>query len=446
MKVSQSLGRRKVLRGLGGITAGLPLLDCFLNTNGTALANGQPLPLVFGVWFWGCGLNPGRWEPKTTGKITELGPGLVALTPHIPKMNVYSGLSAYLSGKPILPHITGAQAVLAGSVQNNAASDQTIDQSVADAIGNRTRFRSLEAVCTGQAVHSESRRQGSASKNPGETSPVALYTRIFGPDFKDPNAAEFTPDPVTMVRRSVLSFVKDDRDRLMKVIGAADRARLDDYFTSLRQLEQQLDIQLQKPAPLEACVVPKNDGKEANEGDGAEISNSTTNHKLFATILTHAVACGQTQVFNLVFNAAISTLRESGSSQQHHELTHEEPIDPKLGYQAKVGFYQDRIMEQLAFMVATLDGFKEGGGSLLDRMILMAATEHAYAKVHGMDSIPLMTFGNAAGRMKTGYHMAAAGDTVARVGLTVQQALGMPVGSWGKDGNQTSAPFTEVVA
>jgi hypothetical protein len=71
------MNRRRILRGmLGGtaVTIGMPFLDCFLNGNGTALASGAPLPSCFGTWFWGLGLNPGRWEPKTEGKITAFRP------------------------------------------------------------------------------------------------------------------------------------------------------------------------------------------------------------------------------------------------------------------------------------------------------------------------------------------------------------------------------------
>jgi hypothetical protein len=63
--------RRRVLKGMmagGAVTVGLPFLDAFLNTNGTALAaTGAALPVAFGTWFWGCGLTPGRWEPKVVG-------------------------------------------------------------------------------------------------------------------------------------------------------------------------------------------------------------------------------------------------------------------------------------------------------------------------------------------------------------------------------------------
>ncbi len=69
MTLSHNLNRRRVLRGMAGgvaATVGLPLLDCFLDTNGTALASGAALPTCFGTWFWGLGLNVGQWAPKAT--------------------------------------------------------------------------------------------------------------------------------------------------------------------------------------------------------------------------------------------------------------------------------------------------------------------------------------------------------------------------------------------
>ena len=95
--------RRSVLRGmLGGtaVTVGLPFLDCMLNTNGTALAaTGAPLPLVFGTYFWGCGLNPGRWEPATVGKGYDFGTELQPLAAYRDKINLFSGLKVFLDGK-----------------------------------------------------------------------------------------------------------------------------------------------------------------------------------------------------------------------------------------------------------------------------------------------------------------------------------------------------------
>jgi hypothetical protein len=430
---------------LGGtaVTVGLPFLDCFLNTNGTAFADGTPFPVCFGTWFWGLGLNPGRWEPKTEGKFTEFGPETQALTPFRSKINVYSGMKVILDGRPMITHYTGDWAVLTGTTpREERVTIPTIDVLIGDVIGTRTRFRSLEVASTGNATHSYSRRSGVAL-NPAEVSPAALYTRVFGPEFKDPNAADFTPDPAVMARQSVLSAVKDQRADLEKVVGAADKVRLDQYYTSLRQIEQQLDLELQKPAPLESCTVP---GKVEDVVLGTEVNSVIGNHKLFAMILTHALACGQTRVINVTFNDATSSLRKQGSSMTHHVYSHEEPVDNAVGYQPNVTWFYSQIMEGLATMLATLDGVKEGDGTLLDRMVLFATSDTGLAKVHGLDNMPMITAGGAAGRMKTGIHVASKGEPATRVGLTLQQALGVPINSWGTDSMQTSKTISEVMA
>lgn len=438
--------RRGMLRGMMGgaaISVGLPFLDCFLDTNGTALADGQKLPVCFGTWFWGLGLNPGRWEPPTAGKITALGPELQPLSAHMAKMNVYSGLKTFLDGKPNGVHFSGVQGILTGTAPRGMTADKpSVDTLISDVIGTRTRFRSLEVACAGNPTHSQSRRNG-AVVNPAEVSPAALYTRIFGAEFVDPNAADFKPDPAVMVRKSALSAVTEDRQDFIKHLGAADRARLDEYFTSLRELEQQLDLQLQKPAPLAACSVP---GKVEDSPVGTEIEMVKANHKLFAGLLAHALACGQTQVINVAFADATSSLRKAGGTQTHHEYSHEEPVDAALGYQPTLTWFFGEIMTQLAYFVQTMDNVREGDRTLLDRTLIMTATDLGYAKLHGLENMPLMTFGSGNGRVKTGIHVPALGDPVTRVGLTCQQAMGVPVSSWGTDSNQTSKTFTEVMA
>jgi len=113
------LTRRTALKGmLGGtaITVGLPLLDCFLNGNGTALAQGAPLPVRFGTWFWGCGMNPDRWVPATEGDDFELPPELMALADVRDHVSILSGFNTILDGRANLPHWTGVMANLTGAV------------------------------------------------------------------------------------------------------------------------------------------------------------------------------------------------------------------------------------------------------------------------------------------------------------------------------------------
>jgi hypothetical protein len=92
-----------------------------------------------------------------------------------------------------------------------------------------------------------------------------------------------------------------------------------------------------------------------------------------------------------------------------------------------------------------LDAVKEGNGTLLDHSLVLAYTDTSNAKLHAVDGIPMFLAGSASGRLKTGQHYAAAGSTVARVGLTVQQAMGLSVDRWGTDSNQTNKPISEIM-
>ncbi len=442
-----TITRRKVLRGMAGgvgATVALPLLDCMLNTNGTALASGAPLPIRFGTWFWGCGMNPDRWNPKATGTAYEITPELKPIEPIRSQISVLSKFDVLLDGKPNFVHTSGNIGIRTGQAPTQA--DQydlpTLDVLIADAIGTSSRFRSLEVTATGNPRHSYSRRSTSVV-NPSEGSPTAFYARVFGPDFKDPNAADFKPDPAVMLRRSVLSSVSDDRAAIMKQVGAADRARLDEYFTSVRQLEQQLDLALQKPPPAEACMIPK---KPGDAPIGQDIEVSIANHKLFAELLAMALACNQTKVFNVVFSDSASSLTKPGTDKTHHTLTHEELLDPQLNYQPQATWFGMRSLEAWATFVGVLASVREGAGTLLDNCLVLAHSDTSFAKTHDVLGIPIMLAGTAGGKIKTGIHIAGNGESVTRVGLTIQQALGLPIDKWGVGAMQTSRPVSELLA
>jgi hypothetical protein len=444
------LSRRKVLRAaLHGtaVAVGLPLLNAFLDGNGQALASGQPLPVRFGTWFWGCGINAARWIPDKVGTGYDFKPELVAMKPFQDKLTVLSGFNCVLGDKPPLMHWSGIMATLTGAVpskggtEGGAAEAPTIDCLVADAIGSRSRFRSLGVACTGNPAVSYSMRAGS-TVNPSEVDPVKLYQRIFGPEFQDPNAAKFEPDPSLMLRQSVLSSVKDEREELFRKIGSEDRHRMDQYFSSVRELEQQLVQLQQKPAPAEACSIPQQPGAAEI---GATWEEAVRSHDLLTELLTMALACNQTRVFTVALSNAASNLRAAGSSDSFHILTHEEPVDEKLGYQPKSTFFMEKSMETFAGLLKRLDEVKEGDGTLLDNTLLLATSESNFAKVHSVESLPIMVAGKGGGKWKPGQHIAGKGDPSSRVGLTLQQALGMPVSSWGVASMETSKPIGEVL-
>ena len=437
--------RRSLLRGAiqgSTVVMGLPILESFLNSNGTAFADGTELPPCFGSWFFGLGLTPGRWEPEVIGSNYELPEHVAALQPIKEKLNIFSGLQIFLDGKVNQNHISGAQGQMTGVVTRSAADyDESFDAVIDKQFGANARFRTLEVACDGNASSGWTAR-GRNGKTPCQISPLELYRRIYGDGFIDPNQADFAPNPEVMVRHSVLSAVTEQRKKLINSVSSDDRSRLDEYFSSLRDVEQKLAFELERPAPLPACSIPSMDVEEI----GTMVAQVQHTHKQFATLLSHALACGQTRIFHITLGNAFSTLRLPGEPSAYHALTHEEPIDPELGYQPKCKVIGEQCMGFFVELLQALDSIQEGEGTLLDRSLVYAFTDHGEARLHSMKNLPVFTAGSAGGRLKTGLHISAEGDAATRVGFTIQKALGVVTNKWGVESNEVSTPFSEVLA
>jgi hypothetical protein len=440
------LNRRTVLRGvLGGASVGvaLPFLDLFLDGNGKVLAaTGQRLPVRFGTWIWGCGHIPERWVPAKTGTDYVLPPDLAPLEAHKSKLALFSGFDVKLDGVPNKPHITGCLGLRTGiPVPSENVRAPTLDVLIGDAISAGTRFSSIEVSTSGIQRSYSFRAAG--SPNPSEISPLALYQRIFGEGFQDPNAATFTPDPNTMVRQSVLSAVAEDRQRVMRDVGAEDRRRLEEYFTSIRHLEEQLALQLQPPARVENFKRPE---APPNTATDSVMDNVMVTHKLMAGLLAKALQCNQTRVINVLLSDTTSNLRRTGSTTTHHTLTHEEPVNPTLGYQEQVAWFANQSMLAWRDFLDAMEGIKEGDGTLLDNCLIFAHSDCSIAKAHAVEGIPMMVAGRAGGRIRTGFHMAGRADPASRIGLTLQQAMGLQVEKWGVQSMETNRTITDLLA
>lgn len=434
------LDRRTVLRGtIGGaaVAVGLPMLECFLNSNGTALAaTGAALPVRFGSWFQHLGFIPGMWIPEKIGAGYKHNVQLAVLDEFRDRTNIFSGLRYSLDGRPHETHTSSVQIATTGIY---GAGGPSLDSSIADVLGARSRFRSLEVSLSGSR-RSLSRRSAT-SLNPAEPSPVGLYTRIFGAEFQDPNAANFKPDPMIMARQSVLSPISERRQDLERKVSVSDRRLLDEYFTGLREMEQKLSQSLEKPAPLPSCSVP---AQMQEAKPSSVIDDVAVNSVLFGRLLAYAMACDQTRVFNVDMGA--QGLRRAGSTFTWHTATHEEATDQKLGYQKDVAAFIMSGNKIFAEFLRTLASMKEGPTTVLDRTIVLWQTDHGDARTHSLENVPVITVGSAGGRFKTGLHIAAPADPCSRVALTVQQTLGVPISSWGDRSNQTSKTISEILA
>jgi hypothetical protein len=245
-----------------------------------------------------------------------------------------------------------------------------------------------------------------------------------------------------MLRQSVLSAVKEDRDRLWQEVGAHDRQRLDQYFTSVRQLEQQIDVLLAGPPDLEGCMKAPQPGEE---DIGTEVAQSQLTNRLMAEILSFALACDQTRVFSMMFSFRISALREPGSLSRHHQLTHDEGIDPILGYQPEATEFVFHSMEAWADFLEVLSAIPEGDGTLLDNCLVFAHSDVSFAKDHSVVGIPMMIAGRAGGRIKPGIHVAGKASQTTRIGLTIQQVMGLTVERWGQGLMEATLPVGDIV-
>ncbi|MBI1358672.1 MAG: DUF1552 domain-containing protein [Alphaproteobacteria bacterium] len=449
--MSLRFNRRSMLRGLlggAGVGLGLPALDIFLDVNGKAWADGTKLPVRFGTYFWGLGLTDTptggtRWVPTKKGPGYEITPELASLAPVKDKVSVFSGFRAIGDGRPNVVHWSGHASILSGIAPAVTGSfdGPSFDTRIADAIGSSSRFKSIDISPSGKAL-SYSTRTGKSFSTP-EITPVSLYERIYGEGFQDPNNPNWKPDPKVMLKQSILSAVTDQRQALMADVGTADKVKLDQYFTSVREMENQLELQLQKPEKCEACVVPGRPG-EAKKSASIDVVNE--NNKAMAKLLAMAMACNQTRVFNCVHTPGASETYIAGDSKIYHQYTHDEPTDAKLGYQPMSSKLAGMVMQGFGDFLAEMDAVKEGDGTLLDNSLIMGFSDTGYAKIHSLENIPMLLAGGAGGRHKAGQHISSEGESVTRVSLTAQQIIGAPVGEFGTGAMKTSRPITEVMA
>jgi hypothetical protein len=422
------LNRRTLLKGmLGGaaVSIALPPLEIFLNTHGTAWADGAALPRRFGVFWWGNGVLPTRWIPtgEGVGSEWELSEQLAPFAPIKHKIAVVSGTEVKVPN--VIPHTSGACGLLAGMEPlgeegADTFSGPTIDQIIAAEVGGNTRFRSLQtAVDPGRDGVSWN---GPFSENPAENSPHALFERLFGAGFTAPGEA-FVVDPKLALRRSVLDVVTARTKALQSKLGSADKARLDQHLTSIRDIENRLVAMASDPPDLAACE------RLGVPADLDYDSDIVLRHHALTDLMVMALACDQTRVFTYAFSGAVNSWSYPGTSENHHSLTHNES-----GEQPEVHSIVVRIMEQYSYFLQAMDAVQEGDGTLLDNSLVLGSSEISYGKTHALDEMPLLIGGSACGALKSDIHYRSQGrESSSKVLLSAIRAMGIPRESWGTD-------------
>lgn len=436
------LSRRTMLRGmLGGaaVAIGLPALEIFLNTNGTAYAGGDALPKRFGIFFWGNGTLPDFWVPKGTGPIWEPSPTLAPLAEVKDNVSVITGMKVYTGNT--VPHFSGSAGILSGAAPlNNGTELQTftqpsIDQVIAEAVGQDTRFRSLEfAVQPGGRSLSYSAPH---SVNPPENSPAALFQRVFVDGFVMPGSTPM-PDPRLPLRQSILDGVMEEAASLQQVLGQTDKERLEKHLDGIRALEKQIEKLQQNPPSLAACMVPAKPLDAYPDVDGrppmSEISRAMVD------ILVMALACDQTRVFSQWFSSPVGNPLYPGATAGHHQLTHDEP-----GEQPQVQSILLYIMSEFAYLVKALAAVPEGDSTLLDHCAILGTSDCSYGKSHLLEEYPILIAGTCNGALKTGLHYRSpSAENASKVLLSLARAMGMTLDSFGEGDARATTSLTAI--
>lgn len=423
------LSRRAVLRGLLGGTAvaiALPPLEAMMNANGTAWANGSAFPTRFGLWTWANGVTPSRFVPAKAGvgSAWSLSDQLAPLAPVKSKLVVTSGFEVRAVNS--IPHLSGFGALLTGLSQigeegANTYAGPTIDQRIAAEIGGETVYRSIEV---GGWFDGAVSFNGPYSPNPPETVPHALFERLFGPSFRAPGE-EGRIDPRLALRRSVVDAVTDRVTSLQSRLGSADRLRLDQHLSGLRDLELRLARLEAGPPDLEACSRP---GAPA----GTErLADAFLNHDALADLLVMAMACDQTRVVTTSFMTPVSNYLFPGTTSGHHELTHNEPPDAR-GFQPQVHANTVFQMGALASFAQKLDAVTEGDGTLLDHCAILGTTDVSWGFTHSIDEYPIVILGSANGTLKQDVHYrSTTRENPSKVMLTLLRSMGILAASYG---------------
>ncbi|MEZ4321918.1 MAG: DUF1552 domain-containing protein [Myxococcota bacterium] len=426
--------RRNFLRGmLGGsaVCVALPWLES------TASATGG-FPQRFVTWMWANGNRPERWTPMGEGSEWLLSDELMPLMPVKDKVSIVTGLSVLYPNN--VPHWSGIGGMLTGAEVGGDDEDwvvhaPTLDQLVAAEVGNGTIYRSLQVGIDTEECFSWN---GPNAQNPAEKDPFALYERLFGPTFVEPGSGGLV-DPSLGYRRSALDAVMADITRLQNRVGAADRERLEQHLTGVRELELRLARLQDDPPDYEACVRPDSPFPEYPDIDGRPqlIARNAAQNELVAM----ALACDLTRVVTVQFAKPVGNTLYPDASDGHHNQTHNEP-----GGQPEVHAITTFCIERFSELVQRLDAIPEGDGTLLDHSICLATTDVSEGRTHSLDEMPVIVAGSGCGNLVMGQHLRYNRLNSNHLGLTLLRGMGLVQGSWGEDAYEVTDGLSELEA
>ena len=420
------LDRRTFLRS-AGVSLGLPWLEAMGLRSGSLCHAGEmaqaeiPRRAYFSVW----GFFNNRNVPKETGKDYPLPAPFDVLKDYQNDFTLFSGLKVSVGSH------SGPSAFLTGlNAPINSSRLISVDQQIAEFYKGKTRMPSLVLGINrstgfgGPYWHATS---WTAYGTPigAEDRPEAVFNQLFRVD--DPKARAARENQLGR-NSSILDEIRDQARQLEKTLGRDDRATLDQYFTSIRDVEERIQmdrtwIDRPKPtvAPIDFGKTPPRNTADAND-DGSGMKRYL---RLYFDVIALAFQTDSTRVI------AHNPKGEGGPTFKdltqcpfdYHTLSHHNEDPDKLRLWTAV----DRIyMEQWAYFLGKLKSIKEGQGTLLDHTMAAWGTVQGEAG-HDLKDLPLMLAGGAGLGIKHQGHVAKKGTWIGSVWETMIDRLGMPL-------------------
>ena len=427
----KAISRRTILRGLGA-TVALPLLDAMIPALTAAAQTPAKAVRRLGVVYHPNGVIYDKWLPNGVGANFELSPTMAPLQPFKDQLTVVTGLSMDLAeamgdgggdhSRACGGYLSGVHVKKSDSVVEAGIS---MDQIAARAFGRETQLSSLQLQMDDNSLVGSCDVGYSCAYSSTvswltptlplmtENNPRVVFERLFGAsDSTDPKvrAARLRQD------RSILDSVMDRVKQIQRQLGAADNTRMNDYLTSLRDVERRI----QKTEEQSAQDVP-------DVARPAGIPESFDDHaRLLYDLQLLAYQGDITRVITFMYGREQSPrpYPQIGVPEPHHSVTHHQNDPVKMEKCARIQQYH---MKLFAEYLEKLRNTPDGDGSLLDHMIILCGSGISNSDRHTHGPLPTLVVGGGGGALKGGRHLVYPEHTpLTNLQLTLLNRLGVP--------------------
>jgi hypothetical protein len=407
------LPRRTFLKGLGTVMA-LPMLDAMRPASARA-AKAAKAPTRLAFVFFPNGCIQSAWKPQEAGEQYELTGTLQPLAEFKSELIVFGGLAqdnGRAKGDGPGDHARCAASFLTGAHPYKTASANiragiSVDQVAAERIGHQTRLPSLElGIERGRnAGNCDSGYSCAYSSNvswKSATTPVAkeinpklAFERLFGSNEGD----EASREKHDLYRKSILDLVAADASRLKKRLGQTDRRKIDEYFTSVRELELRIERTAKAVKETPDFTVPAGVPSDFQEYIRVMFD---------LLVLAFQTDCTRVSTFMLGNAGSNRAYRMVGVKEGWHSLSHHGGKEEKILQIKKIDKY---LVTQFAYFLKKLQSVKEGDGTLLDNSMILYGSGLGDGNKHSHHDLPILLAGRGGGTIQTGRHVKFKNET-----------------------------------